>query len=53
MARSELVTRLAQRFSQLVQKNAEMAVAEILGAIHVALIQGELVEIRGLVMVAS
>ncbi|MFH1658166.1 MAG: HU family DNA-binding protein [Pseudomonadota bacterium] len=47
MARSELVTRLAQRFPQLVQKGAEMAVAEILGAMHAALIQGEQVEIRG------
>lgn len=37
MTRSELTAALALRFPQLVQKDAEMAVAEILGAIASAL----------------
>lgn len=47
MTRSELIAQLAERFPQLVQKDAEMAVTEILGAIHAALIHGDRVEIRG------
>ena len=47
MTRSELIALLAERFPQLVQKDAEMAVTEILGAIHAALIRGNRVEIRG------
>ena len=47
MTRSELTAALAQRFPQLVQKDAEMAVAEILGAIATALSAGNRVEIRG------
>ncbi|WP_265942121.1 integration host factor subunit beta [Dechloromonas sp. A34] len=47
MTRSELILLLAERFPQLVQKDAEMAVAEILGAIHAALVNGDRVEIRG------
>ena len=47
MTRSELITLLAERFPQLVQKDAEMAVTEILGAIHAALVHGDRVEIRG------
>ena len=47
MTRSELIAQLAERFPQLVQKDAEMAVTEILGAIHAALIRGNRVEIRG------
>ena len=47
MTRSELIALLAERFPQLVQKDAEMAVTEILGAIYAALVQGDLVEIRG------
>lgn len=47
MTRSELTAALAQRFPQLVQKGAEMAVAEILGAIAAALSAGNRVEIRG------
>ena len=47
MTRSELIAALAQRFPQLVQKDAEMAVAEILGAISAALAAGDRVEIRG------
>jgi integration host factor subunit beta len=47
MTRSELITLLTERFPQLVQKDAEMAVTEILGAIHAALVHGDRVEIRG------
>ena len=47
MTRSELILLLAERFPQLVQKDAEMAAAEILGAIHAALVNGDRVEIRG------
>jgi len=47
MTRSELIVLLAERFPQLVQKDADMAVAEILGAIHAALVHGDRVEIRG------
>ena len=47
MTRSELIAQLAERFPQLVQKDAEMAVTEILGAIHAALVHGYRVEIRG------
>jgi len=47
MTRSELVALLAQRFPQLVQKDAELAVAEILGAVSSALSCGGRVEIRG------
>jgi integration host factor subunit beta len=47
MTRSELILLLAERFPQLVQKDAEMAVTEILGAIHAALLHGDRIEIRG------
>lgn len=47
MTRSELIQRLAERFPQLIQKDAEVAVAEILGTIHRTLISGDRVEIRG------
>ncbi|MBK7901191.1 MAG: integration host factor subunit beta [Betaproteobacteria bacterium] len=47
MTRSELIAQLAERFPQLVQKDAEMAVTEILGAIHAALVHGDRIEIRG------
>lgn len=47
MTRSELISRLAERFPQFTQKDAEMAVNEILGAIHGALVSGDRVEIRG------
>ena len=47
MTRSELITLLAERFPQLVQKDAEMAVAEILRAIQAALVHDDRVEIRG------
>jgi integration host factor subunit beta len=47
MTRSELIILLAARFPQLVQKDAEMAVAEILGAIQATLANGDRIEIRG------
>jgi len=47
MTRSQLVVLLAQRFPQLTQKDAELAVAEILGAVGAALSRGGCVEIRG------
>lgn len=47
MTRSELVTAMAQRFPQLVQQDAELAVKEILGAISASLVQGGRTEIRG------
>lgn len=47
MTRSELIEAMAQRFPQLVQKDAELAVAEILGAIGSTLSSGGRVEIRG------
>lgn len=47
MTRSELTIMLAERFPQLVYKDAEIAVAEILQAIHTALVAGDRVEIRG------
>lgn len=47
MTRSELVTALAQRFPQLVQQDADMAVKEILTAISASLVHGGRTEIRG------
>lgn len=47
MTRSELVTALAQRFPQLVQQDADLAVKEILIAISASLVQGGRTEIRG------
>lgn len=47
MTRSELVVLLAQRFPQLIQKDAELAVAVIIESIHTTLVQGNRVEIRG------
>ena len=47
MTRSELTILLAEHFPKLVQKDAEMAVAKILQAIHAALAEGNRVEIRG------
>lgn len=48
MTRSELIDRLAQRFPQLVVKDAEEAVKVILGAMADALSQGDRIELRGL-----
>ena len=47
MTRSELILRLAERFPQFIQKDVELVVGEILGAIHDALAAQGRVEIRG------
>ena len=47
MTRSDLVTRLAERFSQLTQKDTEFAVKTILDAMSDALARGHRIEIRG------
>ena len=47
MTRSELITRLTSRYPQLIQKDTELVVAEILEAIQMTLAQGKRVEIRG------
>ena len=47
MVRSELVTRIAARFPALAEKDADIAVKEIIDAISAALAHGDRVEIRG------
>ncbi|MDI6750168.1 MAG: integration host factor subunit beta [Rhodocyclaceae bacterium] len=47
MTKSELITRLAQRFPQLVAKDADLAVKVILDALAETLAKGERIEIRG------
>lgn len=47
MTRSDLVEALAERFGQLGQRDAELAVKAILEAISEALIDGQRIEIRG------
>jgi integration host factor subunit beta len=47
MTKSELITRLAERFPQLVVKDADMAVKMILDALSEALAKGDRIEIRG------
>lgn len=47
MTRSELIEALANRFPKLMKADADMAVAEILGAIGQTLAAGRRVEIRG------
>lgn len=47
MTKSELIDRLAQRFPQLVVRDAEDVVKVILGAMTDALTQGNRIEIRG------
>ena len=47
MTRSELINRLAERYSQLVAKDAEYAVKTILDAMTNALATGQRIEIRG------
>lgn len=47
MTRSELIARLTSRYPQLIQKDTELVVAEILAAIQMTLAQGKRVEIRG------
>ena len=47
MTKSELIARLAQRYPQLVAKDAEFAVKMILDAMTHALLKGHRIEIRG------
>ena len=47
MTRSDLIARLTSRYPQLIQKDTELVVAEILDAIQTTLAQGGRVEIRG------
>jgi integration host factor subunit beta len=47
MTKSELIARLAQRYPQLVAKDAEYAVKMILDAMTQALLAGDRIEIRG------
>lgn len=47
MTRSDLVTKLAERFVQLTQRDTEFAVKTILDAMSDALARGHRIEIRG------
>ena len=47
MTRSELITRLSERFPQLVIKDIQIAVSEIIDGLSHALIKGDRVEVRG------
>ena len=47
MTKSELIARLAERFPQLVTKDADFAVKMILDAMTDALVRGDRIEIRG------
>jgi integration host factor subunit beta len=47
MTKSELISKLAMRYSQLVTKDAELAVKTILDAMGESLSKGERIEIRG------
>ncbi|MBK1679140.1 integration host factor subunit beta [Rhodocyclus tenuis] len=47
MTKSELIARLAERFPQLVAKDADFAVKMILDAMSEALANGDRIEIRG------
>jgi integration host factor subunit beta len=47
MTRSDLVARLAERFGQLTQRDAEFAVKTILDAMSESLARGHRIEIRG------
>lgn len=47
MTKSELITRLATRFPQLVTKDAELSVKTIIDAMAKSLAQGQRIEIRG------
>jgi integration host factor subunit beta len=47
MTKSELIARLAQRYPQLVAKDAEYAVKMILEAMMSSLLNGHRIEIRG------
>ena len=47
MTKSELIVRLAERFPQLVAKDADFAVKMILDALTSSLVKGDRIEIRG------
>ena len=47
MTKSDLIARLAERFPQLVAKDADFAVKMILDAMSEALANGDRIEIRG------
>ncbi len=47
MTKSELINRLANRFPQLVAKDADYAVKMILDEMTAALVRGDRIEIRG------
>src|SRR6218665_1285888 len=47
MTRSDLVAKLAERFGQLTQRDAELAVKTILDAMSEALAKGHRIELRG------
>lgn len=47
MTKSELIAQLAERFPQLVAKDAAVAVSELLEAMSAALANGDRIEIRG------
>ena len=47
MTRSDLVAKLAERFGQLTQRDAEFAVKTILDAMSEALAKGHRIELRG------
>lgn len=47
MTKSELIARLAERFPQLVAKDADFAVKMMLDAMSEALAKGDRIEIRG------
>ena len=47
MTKSDLIARMAERFPQLVAKDADFAVKMILDAMSEALVKGDRIEIRG------
>lgn len=47
MTRADLIARLAERFSQLLQKDAELSVKTILDGLSATLAKGGRAEIRG------
>ena len=47
MTKSELIARLAERFPQLVAKDADLSVKMILDAMTEALVKSDRIEIRG------
>ncbi|KFB68244.1 integration host factor subunit beta [Candidatus Accumulibacter vicinus] len=47
MTKSDLIAQLAERFPQLVAKDADLSVKMILAAMEEALAQGDRIEIRG------